>query len=231
MLDRAGDRHRHVELGRHGLAGLPHLVGVRAPARVHHGARGSHRGAERLRQALDEVEILRALQAPPSRYDDLRLGQIHLAALLRLDFPDARLDRRRIVRELERAHRGLRAPGRGGSEHLGPQGNHRGRLLECHRLRGLAGIDRSRGAERPALHGQRRAIGGEPDAELGGDARRQISAHRRAREERHRGPDRFSRSRPHSFDRAPARRAQAPRGSRANRHRPRLRARSCSHRR
>src|SRR5262245_42433554 len=30
MLDRAGDAHGHVELGRHRLSRLPHLVGVRS---------------------------------------------------------------------------------------------------------------------------------------------------------------------------------------------------------
>src|SRR5205823_1682790 len=65
VLDRAGDADRDVELRRDVLAGLADLRRVRVPAGVDDRARGADRAAERLRESLDEREVLRLAEPAP----------------------------------------------------------------------------------------------------------------------------------------------------------------------
>ena len=58
VLDGAGDAAGDVELRRHGLARLPHLRLMMHPAGVDHRPAGAHRGAQRVGQVLDELEVL-----------------------------------------------------------------------------------------------------------------------------------------------------------------------------
>src|SRR5881397_2047911 len=64
VLDRARDPDRDVEGRGDGLSRLAHLIGVRPPARVHHGAGRSDRGAaaERPGQLLEQLEVHRLLE-------------------------------------------------------------------------------------------------------------------------------------------------------------------------
>ena len=71
VLDRAGDPAGDVELRRDVLAGLADLGRVRVPAGVDDRARRRDRAAERLRQLLDEREVLRAAE-PAAAGDDRR---------------------------------------------------------------------------------------------------------------------------------------------------------------
>src|SRR5450759_1059628 len=66
VLDRAGDTARDVEGRRDDLAGLPHLVLVPDPARVHRGARGAQRGAQLVAQRTQHGPALGPLEAAPA---------------------------------------------------------------------------------------------------------------------------------------------------------------------
>src|SRR3990170_8760201 len=70
VLDRSGDAAGDVELRRDDLARLTHLGRVRVPAGVHDGAGGRDRAAERLRELLDEGEVLRLAEAAAAGGDD-----------------------------------------------------------------------------------------------------------------------------------------------------------------
>ena len=73
VLDRAGDADGDVELRRDGLARLADLRRVRVPARVDDGARCGNGAAERLRELLDELEVLRAAEAAAAGDDHVRV--------------------------------------------------------------------------------------------------------------------------------------------------------------
>src|SRR5687768_16224125 len=68
VLDRPGDPAGDVELRRDGLARLADLSRVRVPAGVDDGPRRADRTAQRLRELLDERELLR-LPEPASARD------------------------------------------------------------------------------------------------------------------------------------------------------------------
>src|SRR5829696_8380354 len=69
VLDRTGDSARDVELRRDRLAGLADLSRVRVPTGVDHCARRRDGTAERLRQLLDELEVLRRAEAAAAGHD------------------------------------------------------------------------------------------------------------------------------------------------------------------
>src|SRR5438874_981850 len=69
VLDRAGDADRNVKPGRDGLSGLADLGRVGVPAGVDNRARCRHRAAERLRELLDQREILGAAEAAAAGHD------------------------------------------------------------------------------------------------------------------------------------------------------------------
>ena len=91
VLDRPGDPDGDVELRRNRLPGLPDLRGVRVPACVDHRAGRGDGAAERLGEALAELEALRAPRPAAAGDDDVRL--LELRALVRR------------VRLLDHAHR------------------------------------------------------------------------------------------------------------------------------
>ena len=73
VLERAADPGADVDLGLHGLAGLPDLVAVRDPAGVDGRARGADRGVpDRRRQLVELLERVRAAQPSTAGDDDLR---------------------------------------------------------------------------------------------------------------------------------------------------------------
>src|SRR5690349_24784831 len=61
VLNRAGDRDGEVEVRRDDLARLTDLPVRGDHARVGRGARGAHRGAEQVRELLEDLEVLAAL--------------------------------------------------------------------------------------------------------------------------------------------------------------------------
>src|SRR6185312_2298886 len=70
VLDRARDADRDVQGRAHRLAGLSHLIRVRAPPGIHDGARCTHRGApgEGCSQLLQHLEVGRLLEAATARH-------------------------------------------------------------------------------------------------------------------------------------------------------------------
>src|SRR5262249_9810687 len=125
--DAAGD----VQLRRNILPRLPDLRRVGIPARVDDRARRRHRAAERLRQVLDEGEVLGAAETAPAGDDDLRvLDRGARLLLVRL------LDHRRLGREvleLDRRLHDLRlAAGGGRLERARPHDADAGLSLPTH---------------------------------------------------------------------------------------------------
>ena len=175
MLDRTADAHREVELRRDDLAGLPHLLAVGAPARIDHGAAGADgRVAEGLGERLDDLELVRVDQAAAASHHDRSLLDVQLRVRLGLDGHHAR-----ARRALER---GLGALGGArlvaGGEHVEAQGRaeNRGRRgqLGDHLARepGASGLETlPSGREAGAVAEQHRV-------EVGGNARREVSARR-----------------------------------------------------
>src|SRR5258706_2439721 len=89
VLDRAGDAHRDVELGRDDLARLSHLVVVRAVPRIHGGARSTDGRTQLVGERLDDLEVLPGGEAAPARDDAPRAAQLgtrRLRELLRQHF-------------------------------------------------------------------------------------------------------------------------------------------------
>jgi len=181
VLDRAADADGDVERRAHDLAGLADLLAVRPPAGVDDGARGAdrgHAGAERGGEVLDQLEVLRLLEAAAAGDDHLGLLQRHLAAGRRDDLLDhgeqvagrrrglADLGVARAARRRERARADRRAERR-----LGRARGHR-RLAGEHRL-----LRR----ERAALEGDADRVGDHRRVEQRGDARQQVLAHRGVR--------------------------------------------------
>src|SRR5262245_741586 len=82
VLDRAGDAQGDVELRVHRLACLPDLELVRVEAGVAGRARRADRGTEQVGELLDQLEVLRAAEAPTAGDHDGRLGQLRPRALL-----------------------------------------------------------------------------------------------------------------------------------------------------
>ncbi|CAG4904920.1 hypothetical protein R69919_03226 [Paraburkholderia gardini] len=77
MLDRTRDAHRHVQLRRHDLAGLAHLVVVRHETRIDCCTRGAQRCVQPVRERLEHLRVVLATAQPsPARHDDLRRGQL-----------------------------------------------------------------------------------------------------------------------------------------------------------
>ena len=76
MLDRAGDADRNVQLGRHDLAGLPHLPVIGNIARIHCRARRAHRRTELVSQRFEDLETLAGAHAAPAGHDDPGGGQL-----------------------------------------------------------------------------------------------------------------------------------------------------------
>src|SRR6185437_1226809 len=76
MLNGAVDADGDIELGRHDLAGLPNLVVVGDEAGIDGGARGTHRGAELVGHAFEDLEIVARLHAAAARDDDARARQL-----------------------------------------------------------------------------------------------------------------------------------------------------------
>src|SRR4029079_3592418 len=66
-----GDPAGNVELRRDGLARLADLGRVRVPARVDDRARRGERAAERLREVLDQREVLRTAETAAAGDDDV----------------------------------------------------------------------------------------------------------------------------------------------------------------
>ena len=91
VLGRAADAAGDVDLGRDLGAGLADLIGVRPPAGDRDRARAADRSAEQLRELLDRREPLGRAGPAAAAHDDLRVGQRHAAARVRLGtFDDAR---------------------------------------------------------------------------------------------------------------------------------------------
>ena len=87
MLDRAGNADRDVERRAHGLPGLPDLIGVGAPARIHDRTRGTDRGStpERARELFQHLEVGGLLEPAAARDDDLRFRDVERARRRGLD--------------------------------------------------------------------------------------------------------------------------------------------------
>ncbi len=105
----AGD----VDLGRDLVPRLPHLVGVRAPARHRHRARAADGTAEQRRELLDHGEALRRADAAPTGDDDLRVGERHAAGRRRDVVANADDEVGLGQLRRERLHRARRAGGNG----------------------------------------------------------------------------------------------------------------------
>src|ERR1700729_3672622 len=84
VLDRAGDPGREVELGRHRLARLADLGGVRVPAGIDHGTRRGDGAvpAERRGQGLRELEPLGLAEAAAARDEDVGALDVDVRAAL-----------------------------------------------------------------------------------------------------------------------------------------------------
>ena len=80
VLGRAADPARDVEVGRHLRSGLPHLVGVRTPARARDDARTADGAVEQPRELLEDREPFGRADAAAAGDDDLRVGERDLAA-------------------------------------------------------------------------------------------------------------------------------------------------------
>jgi hypothetical protein len=86
VLDRSRQPHGEVELRRHDLAGLADREVVGRPPGVDDRARGANRAAERVRARLDEVEVLRPLEAAAAGDDDARVRQIRAVDFVASNF-------------------------------------------------------------------------------------------------------------------------------------------------
>src|SRR5215210_6783469 len=75
VLRRPADAAGDVEVGGHLRAGLPDLVGVRAPARARHHARAAHGRIEEPGELLEDAEPVSRSHAPASAHHHLRLGE------------------------------------------------------------------------------------------------------------------------------------------------------------
>src|ERR1700761_8517184 len=94
MLDRAGDADRDVEIGRHNLAGLAHLIVVRYEAGIDRGAAGADGGVQLVRDLVEHVEVVARLHAAAAGDDDFgrgELGTLRLRKLLADELRQARI--------------------------------------------------------------------------------------------------------------------------------------------
>src|SRR6266850_2151968 len=181
MLDRAGDPERDVQVWRDGLPRLSHLLFVRPPARVGHGARRAGRGAERIREILDQLPVLGPLHPATGRHDRARFRE-----------RDPLTARRRRLEPLERQPRIVRGGRDLGHARRARAGWERPRASahrddrrerDLHRRTDLARIHRTLRFDRSVLWCHVGAIGGVGPSELRGGARSEIaSIERRANE-------------------------------------------------
>src|SRR5688500_1458654 len=181
VLDRAGDAERDVEVGRDGLPRLADLLLVRAPPGVGHRARRTGRGAEGVGQLLEELPVLRALEAATTGHDDARLAQRDAFARGRggleareLQFFGARVRRDRGRLHLGRARR-ERPRARADREHR--------RQRYAQRRSDLARVHRPLHLERAVLRRRVGAVRGVGPAQLRGDTRREVPAIQRRADE------------------------------------------------
>ena len=78
--------HRDVQLRADRLARLAHLLTVIAPAGIDNGAAGTNGGIpERRGEILEQLEVRRFLEAPPTGDDDGRFGDVEHRGIGLLD--------------------------------------------------------------------------------------------------------------------------------------------------
>ncbi len=174
MLDRAGDAHRDVELGRDDLAGLADLVVVGDEPRVHCGARGADGRAQLVGERVQEMEILAVAHASSPRDDHPRRGQLGPLRPGQLLSDETR---RRAFRPLRngrdrRAGRPVWRAIEGGAT----DGDHLDGIERLHRSQAVARVD---GSHERIRSEDRRDVGDLRHVEQARDARHEILADRR----------------------------------------------------
>ncbi|TYZ65677.1 hypothetical protein PybrP1_007048 [[Pythium] brassicae (nom. inval.)] len=110
VLDRARDADRDVQLRRHDLACLPDLQLVRHVAGVHRRARGADGAAELVRELVEQLKVVAALEPAAARDHDARGRQVRALRLAHFLRHERRLADRRGLRR--RAHGRAAALGR-----------------------------------------------------------------------------------------------------------------------
>ena len=147
MLDGARDADGDIEVRRHHLAGLAHLVVVGDEAGVHRRPGGAHRAPELVRDLLEKRKLLAALHAPPARDDDPRAGQFGPLGLGKLVADEA--GKSRVLGRRDVLDGGVAAVGRRRVEGGPAHGDHLDGIGASHRGQGVAGVDRADEGVRP----------------------------------------------------------------------------------
>src|SRR6185295_10617425 len=174
---------RDVERRTHRLPGLPDLIGVRAPSRIHDRTRGTDRGAtaERARELFQHLEVGRVLETAAARDDDLRFRDVERARGRGFDLAHDHASGRRNGERLRPYLRRLRI----GHEHTGAYRYHRGLTEHADFLQRLARVYGPRGDYRVSLSREIGDIRGDAHAEFCSDAWCEVPSCRR-RGEHHR---------------------------------------------
>jgi len=163
MLNGAGNPAGDVQVRGNDLSRLPHLVGLRTPARVHRRSRRADRRAQKLRQLLQDTVSLGAFHAAAAGDDDVRFCDVDLAGRFLLHFQDLGLRFAQARVELDDRAR-LRVLNDG--EHVRPKRCHLGRSRHDHLAEALAGVHGPDGQKLPVGNLDIRAVRGHPGGQL-----------------------------------------------------------------